>query len=101
MRSVLLIILITGVFADAITTYIAFTRYGCLVERNPITRATCELCNYNIAVVVGSILEFAILYFLFKIYELKAGSLKEYFMGFVSMLPMIATINNIIFLLTH
>ena len=96
-----MLILLIGVLLDVMTTYIAFTRYGCLVERNPITRNICYISGHCIAVVVGGLLEFTILYLLFRLYELKASVLKEYFMGFVALLPYVAVINNVIFLATH
>jgi len=97
----MLLILLTGVLLDVMTTYIAFTRYGCLVERNPIMRNICYISGHCIAVVAGGLLEFTVMYLIFKLYEWKVNVFKEYFMGFVSMLPWVAVANNIIFLLTH
>jgi len=101
MRSVLLIILMLGVLGDVITTYVGITRFGCIVERNPITRTVC--LNYGrVAVVVGGLWEFTILYLLFKLYELKAREvLREVLMTIVSLLPYVAVVNNLLFLISH
>jgi len=101
MRPLLLLILLIGVLGDGISTFIAFQRHGCYVERNPITRTLCYHCSHGLAVLGGSLWEFIILYLFLKLYEMKANVLKDYFMFYISLLPYIAVVNNIVFLLTH
>ena len=102
MKKLLLLIMLIGVLGDITTTYIGFTKWGCGIERNPITRATCFTCGYLPGVVVGGIWEFTILYLFFKLYEAKAHpTIRYYFMTIVSLLPYVAVINNTLFLLTH
>lgn len=102
MRLLYVIILLLGVLGDIITTYIAFTRFGCIVERNPITRSVCYSTDYRSAVIVGGIWEFTVLIIYMLIYQHFAeDSLKEILQLSASLLPYIAVVNNTIFLLTH
>jgi hypothetical protein len=74
---------------------------GCGIERNPLTRITCYN-SYLAGVMAGGLEEFTILYILFRIYEAKAPTrIRYYFMSIVALLPYIAVVNNILFLLSY
>jgi magnesium-transporting ATPase (P-type) len=102
MRSLLLLLLVIGVIGDVATTYIGFSRWGCIIERNPITRATCYACGYLVSVIVGGLLEFTVIYMFLKLYDfIERTPMRLFYKIVVALLPYIAVVNNTIFLLTH